>query len=614
MAHGFHHSMLQNFYCIIHCRQVHADRLCEVVTHRENVRVLDSIVNFWGSNKKMWFSHDRIDDFPVSEDESLLYDPGDIHINLSLLLHYDQIYRHPCRFIKDNTYHKAAAFRFATHIAFRILHDHQTFVKLEPWKQTFTLLAIRHNKNLNLKMLVLKKTYSLLDMNPSNAIYLRFLKATILDIDAFKAQLGYSNVACLPTPTSSAKSLQFNKFSGILQEPKYPVFNQSQKHQQMKVLKQQFLSILKCIDRAIGKDTKRIAVSISGGVDSMLASLVINEICKDKQNTYEMVLLHVCYNNRSCVSKEIELLKYWAQKLNCPLYVRSIDEIHRGRSSAFRAVYEEVTRKIRFNFYKHFECPVVLGHNQNDCFENIFSNLSKNIHFDDLIAMRDISIEDNNIQLVRPMLAMNKTMIFTLADGFQVPHLVDSTPDWSTRGKMRDILIPRINDFDDKILRGLYAFVKYSKKLSCQWHEFFESWFNAGGCKLTYSSQCKSDNARHIVELLVVKNSFFNRNFDNVEFWVRIWFHSEMMTRPSNKSFKNLILCIQQKRYERMSLNAYFDAINTPEKVIIVDKDMIVKKSSKRTSIQASELQNSVDNRKGKLTYQKGRSFKKQKC
>eukprot|EP00944_MAST-04C_sp_MAST-4C-sp1_P007631 g7631.t1 len=604
--------MLQNFYCIVHCRQLNVDRLFEIV-HRENVRVLDSIVNFWGSNKKVWFSHDRIDDFPVSQDGSLRYDPNDIHTNLSLLLHYDQIYRHPCRLIKDDTYHKAAAFRFATHIAFRILHHHQAFAKLEPWKQIFTLLAIRHNKNLNLKMFALKKTYSLLDTNPSNAVYLRFLKATILDIDMFKAQSGYSSLMCLPDTTSCTKNAHLKQFSDILQKPKYSIFTQSQKTQKMKALKQQFLSILNRIDRTIANGTNRIAVSISGGVDSMLASLIVNEICKDNKNNYEMILLHVCYNNRSCVSKEIELLKYWARKLNSPLYVRSIDEIHRGRSSAFRAVYEEVTRKIRFNFYKHFQCPIILGHNQNDCLENIFSNLSKNIHFDDLIAMSSISIEDENIQLVRPMLAMDKTTIFTVADGFEVPHLVDSTPHWSTRGKMRDILIPQINTFDDKILRGLYAFVKYSKKLSCQWHEFFESWFNAGGCKLTYSSQFKPDDVKHIIEILIAKNKFFNTNFDNVEFWVRIWFHSEMKTRPSNKSFKNLILCIRQKRYERMSLNAYFDAINTQDSVIIVDKNMIVKKSSKRGSTQANKLPIFDGDKKGKLTYQKGRSFKKQK-
>ena len=48
----------------------------------------------------------------------------------------------------------------------------------------FVLLAIRHNKNLKLKMFALKKLYQLLEINPTNALYLRFLKATILDINA----------------------------------------------------------------------------------------------------------------------------------------------------------------------------------------------------------------------------------------------------------------------------------------------------------------------------------------------------------------------------------------------------------------------------------------------
>ena len=61
-----------------------------------------------------------------------------------------------------------------------------------------------------------------------------------------------------------------------------------------------------------------------------------------------------------------------------------------------------------------------------------------------------------------------------------------------------------------------------------------------------------------------------------------------------------------------MSLNAHFDAINTQDSVIIVDKNMIVKKSSKRGSIQANKLQIFDGDNKGKLTYQKGRSFKKQ--
>ena len=104
----------------------------------------------------------------------------------------------------------------------------------------------------------------------------------------------------------------------------------------MKILKSEFRKTLNMIKQST--IVTQIAVSISGGVDSMLASLIINEICKEEDNNYEMIMLHVCYNNRSCVQKEVELLKYWANKLNCKLYIRFIDEIKRERSSSFHYI------------------------------------------------------------------------------------------------------------------------------------------------------------------------------------------------------------------------------------------------------------------------------------
>ncbi len=623
-GHSLHHSMLQNFYNIIYYNQIKiAVKMNKIENNNnyENVWLLDSIIEYWGKNKGHWFSHKRIEHFPISTDTCIKYKPTDMDINVALLLHYDQIYRHPCKKISDATYHKKVAYRFATHIALHILHNTNAYEALEPWKKVFVLLAIRHNKNLKLKMFALTKLYLLLESDPTNTLYLRFLKATILDINAFKEIIGYRNAA--PGQKMNASSSKINsksvldtvitpdKYPEILEKPKYRIYTVNEKNKFMKALKAEFKKTLNDLNPRTIVNNK-VAVSISGGVDSMLASLVMNEICKEKDNDYEMILLHICYNNRSCVSKEIALLKYWAHKLNCNLYIRFIDEIKRDRSSAFRAVYEDITRRIRFAFYKHFQCPIILGHNQNDCYENIFSNLSRNIHYDDLIAMNNISIEDEDIQLVRPMLEMNKTTIFAHADGFEIPHLVDSTPDWSGRGKMRDILIPQINKFDPKILKGLHAYVQYTKMLSSQWYDFFETWYNSGGCTLTHSvdnnnDAAKSNNVKKkIIQISIEKNNFFERNFNNVEFWIRIWFKSEMITRPSNKSFKNLILCINNQRYERMSLNGLYDAINTKDCVIIIDKKMIIKSSSLPPN-------SSTVGHKILLKYQKGRVFKKQK-
>ena len=82
------------------------------------------------------------------------------------------------------------------------------------------------------------------------------------------------------------------------------------------------------------------------------------------------------YNNRECCIDEVEMLKQWATYLNVELYVRNINEIQRNRNSRFRTMYEDVTRRIRFSFYRA-KCPILLGHNRDDTFENMFSNLQK---------------------------------------------------------------------------------------------------------------------------------------------------------------------------------------------------------------------------------------------
>ena len=46
-----------------------------------------------------------------------------------------------------------------------------------------------------------------------------------------------------------------------------------------------------------------------------------------------------------------------------------------------RDIYEDITKKIRFDMYKKIcekhNCVIALGHNKDDCIENIFANIAK---------------------------------------------------------------------------------------------------------------------------------------------------------------------------------------------------------------------------------------------
>jgi tRNA(Ile)-lysidine synthase TilS/MesJ len=143
----------------------------------------------------------------------------------------------------------------------------------------------------------------------------------------------------------------------------------------------------------------------------------------------------------------------YCQSLNIPFYIREVNEIHRTRDGD-RKFYEEITRTIRFNAYEKIDGPIILGHNLDDTLENIFSNIKKQKNYDNLFGMSNFSTE-RNISIWRPLLSIAKKDIILFAHENNIPYTYDSTPAWSDRGKMRDNLIPFINQFDTNILEGL---------------------------------------------------------------------------------------------------------------------------------------------------------------
>jgi tRNA(Ile)-lysidine synthetase-like protein len=481
--------LLQNFYSLVY------------EYNEVQVYFLDNIQSFWRSNSDYWFSHSPISSWKTYQ-KNYSNTKND---NISFILHYDQIYRHPNPKIKE--YNKELAFRFATHIAFRIIHSDQ-YTILEDWEKVFVLLCIRHNKSLRMKELALKKTLQEVEKS-SSSLWIRFLNATIWDVHMCKHKNGYSAEA-IHSDTSSLLT-----FDSILQSPQI---------KQVYCSKEHYNQLFKQFEKCMNDSSSKYAVSISGGVDSMVASYIMDKVCRKYKK--DLILLHICYNNREECKDELNLLRFYSQQLERPLYIRSITEIKRCRTSDIRTLYEDITRRIRFSFYEYFACPVILGHNHDDCYENIFSNLSKQIHFDNLFGMSFKKIEQG-VTILRPMLEIAKKDIVLFADHNSIPHLYDSTPKWSRRGQMRDILIPSITSFDAGILSGLDEFIKYANFLEQQWQRSFDEWI-AKVPKL-------KDTFR------IPRDAFFGSNFENLNFWIRLWSGLSLSCRPSNKSFQNLI-------------------------------------------------------------------------
>nr|QBK91587.1 MAG: protein of unknown function DUF924 [Pithovirus LCPAC302] len=195
------------------------------------------------------------------------------------------------------------------------------------------------------------------------------------------------------------------------------------------------------------KLSDRICISLSGGVDSMILMYVFAHF----QNIfgYNLIALHINYKNREQSDDEEAFVRYYCRMLGITLYVRSINEIQ--RKNIDRNFYEDFTRQIRFDLYRILDALTVLGHIREDVMENIWTNFAKGKHIFNLKKMKklencSINVWNENIRvkLCRPLLDIDKNDILDFAYQFDIAYLLNTTPRWSNRGKMRNEFIPAV--------------------------------------------------------------------------------------------------------------------------------------------------------------------------
>ena len=204
-------------------------------------------------------------------------------------------------------------------------------------------------------------------------------------------------------------------------------------------------------------------VSLSGGVDSMIALTLL------KARGCAPVAIHIIYGNRSVSSAEYSFIATYCKHIQVPLIAFEVPYIR--RDSAPREFYEEATRQLRFATYRvvakelmagkaataqtpegselaaqhilkdpttlPLPAKVILGHIKDDLVENVWTNFAKGQHLDNLTKMEPQE-EQLGVTLLRPLLAVPKTIINDVATSIGIPYLKNTTPSWSNRGKFRE--------------------------------------------------------------------------------------------------------------------------------------------------------------------------------
>ena len=470
----------------------------------------------WFCNNQWWFSKNDEHDLYITQNYAYLLDiANDNRIDiLSIILIYDQLPRHVFRHQQAN--HVIDWF-LQKALMSHSLHDVEYVKNLSAIEWTFFMLPLRHTNMCTRILNVVKKTWDRLanttDIDEINT-YKRFIKASLTRLNtndqssliqtAIQQYISYDNLLDF-APLSNLWGMSQDNSQDI--QPQFNDINIQQP----------------------------IIISLSGGVDSMVCSnMFANAKTIDKSR---LIAVHINYNNRAECEQEVSFLYNWCRYLNIPLLVRKIEEINRASCMKFelRDLYETYTRNVRYGTYKSavkdVQPQVVLGHNLDDRFENIMTNIAHKNKYENLNGMDGISIQDD-IVFIRPLLDISKDDIIKYARTHNIPYLPNSTPTWSQRGQIRNSIVPVIDKWDSNFTKGMFVLSDTLGSLYKVLQTSVKQFIYAGITRQD-DNMCIFESTFTSIEDLQ----------DNGIFWKEL-IQSLFKKTPSSKSIENLVFSI----------------------------------------------------------------------
>lgn len=474
----------------------------------------------WFNNSDKWFnSNYKFDLYLTNKYEYLLNSNSDNIIENIII--YDQLTRHIFR----NTYSNHIILYFlqkALNIINLYKYNNEFINNLNDNEFIFFMLPLRHSNIKENIFYVLDKSWNRKNINKKFLIATyknAYFNEKLINIDDYIHCFYNSNV------------LDYNPIDNIINNNKYLIG-----------------------DFNIINNYDSIIVSLSGGVDSM----VCLKNCMYLFPNIKLSCVHINYNNRSYSNDETLFISYFCYKYNIKLYVRNINEINRNLciKNDMREIYENYTKKIRFNSYKSIsDNPIViLGHNKDDCFENIITNITYNNHYDNLEGM-DIITKIDNITFVRPLLNISKKEIYKFAIDHNIPYVKNSTPEWCQRGKIRDNIIPCLNNFDNNTIKGFFNLSYVLKDL----YNMIDNEINIFICyiKSNYNMINTEDNNLYDYHHIDIDKININKLF-----WKGLIFKLFNLN-IKNKSLNNLIerLNLWIIKFDKYDINKFYNII-----------------------------------------------------
>jgi len=231
------------------------------------------------------------------------------------------------------------------------------------------------------------------------------------------------------------------------------------------------------------KDT--IVVAVSGGIDSMVLLYMLHECAH--QEELNLVVAHVNHGYRVEESKnERHLVESVAKKLRLPFEYIELEMpqyllTHSGNPQALGRM-----RRYQFLFevaQKYKAQSIATAHHADDQVETVLQHFIRGSGISGLTGIPIKRIE-KNVQLIRPLLRINKDSIRHYQQLHQIPYLEDSSNQKTTysRNQIRHEVIPYLEQYNINFKQATLRLCE----LATDENDFFEQLASEKFEKLAY--------------------------------------------------------------------------------------------------------------------------------
>ena len=211
-----------------------------------------------------------------------------------------------------------------------------------------------------------------------------------------------------------------------------------------------------CIKKHLISSGDRIVVGVSGGPDSLCLLTLLNQM--SKRYDFKLFVVHINHSLRDEADFEEEYVKKYCEKLDIEFFSKKIDILKISKEE--KRSTEEVAREKRYEFFyevlnKVDGNKIAVAHNKNDNAETILLNLLRGCGTEGLNG-----IVEKNGSIIRPLINISRKEIERFCNENGLTPMIDKSnfENVYTRNKIRNLIIPRLEEINPDIINGLFRF------------------------------------------------------------------------------------------------------------------------------------------------------------